>query len=358
MSQIKYIQSGQDYNPVNISSNSSEYAQSDPFRTLLSPNLNLSFPNGINIKLQPRKESFSATMLGSTAHIYTSPYYEDMIDLARYFSDWSCTYEIQEGSTHTMTVQVPWSTITNEDWWISDFASEQWELVPNNDSRDILLTGVLANSLYNPTFENNNVILPDVLKVAVQRAYDNKANFVTLQSGSSVPSASFIPYAQMILDYKRFGIDSVPSYTQTLRRSAVVDVRNINKAFQTVIDLQQSSFRATTGTINFVMSTNDIKNNFPITPVVNSLMLPSYRKIISVNSNLDTPVKYQIFAGWLVKPPIYNFISRFKVNIQQEFIWNEWVDHLYYIWTADVNAYFPFVNVNSTNTPPVFQPSQ
>lgn len=355
--QVNYQQSGQGGVPLAINAQSAEYAWPDPFPQLLSPYAGLSFPTSTRIKLQARKENFSATMLGSTTHIYTSPLYEDMQALAEYFADWGCTYELQEGPTHVMTVQTPWATITDEDWWITNYASEQWELVPNNESKDILLTGVLGSSFVYPTQLNNTVILPDVLKVAVQRAYDNKANFVALQSGSSVPSASFIPYAQMILDYKRFGIDSVPSYTQTLRRSAVIDSRNVNRAFQTLLDEQQATFRSTTGTINFVMSTPEIISGFQIPPQVTQFLLPSYRKFISVNSNLTTPVKYETFAGWLIKPPTYNFISRFKVQVQQEFVWNEWIDHLYYIWTFDPETYFPLVNVQAATNPPVLTPS-
>ena len=361
---INYNQSGLDGIPLRIDNTGNLYAQPDPFANLPSPNLGLSFPSSNYINLQPRKESFSATLLGSTTHIYTSPLYEDMQSLAKYFGDWGATFEIQEGATHTMTVQVPWGTISNEDWWISDYASEQWELIPNNESKDILLTGVLANVFSSPISTQNTVILPDVFKVAVQRAYDNKANFITLQSAvsASYSGSAFIPYAQMILDYKRFGIDSVPSYTQTLKRTAVIDARNINGAFQTTIDNELSSFQVTNGTINIILSTPQLLRSYSIpADTVGKLMLPSYRKQISIYSNQSAPAiptqstKYEIFAGWLIKPPTFNFISRFKIQMTQEFVWNEWIDHLYYSYSLLTE--YPLVTVNAATTPPPFQNS-
>jgi len=326
------------------------YLQYDPFRSLTSPNLGIPFPNSINIILQPRKSSYQPTTLGNTTHIYTSPAYNDMINLAEYFADWSANYEIQEGPVHMFTVQVPWDTITDTDFTVSNFASEQWELIPNNESRDILRTGVYANSFVYPSVANNFVVLPDVLKVAVQRAYDNKTNFISLQSGSTLASASFIPYAQMTLDYMRFGIDSVPSYTQTLRRTAVIDERNSNGAFTTAIDQQLAEFQANTGTINFVLSYGSLINDYSIPrDTVAEFMLPSYSKLISVAS--ANQATYKVYAGWLVKPPTFNFITRNKIQLSQEFIWNEWIDKLYFIYSPP--SHFPLLSTSATSNPSI-----
>lgn len=341
---INYIQSGTN---IGLNPGDSQYLVPDPFRNLSSPNLNIPFPSSTVIKLQPRKMSFSPTTLGNTVHIYTTPLVSDVANLVAYFGDWGCSMDLQEAPTFTLTVTAPWDTITSEDWWISDFASEQWEIVPNNGTKSILHNGLLASSFTTPTANGNYIILPDVYKVAVQRAYDNKAGYIALQSGSSVTNPQFIPYAQATLDYMRFGIDSVPIYTQTIRRSAVIDQRNTNNAFQKAIDLSHAQFRKETGTVNFLMSTPNLINAFDIPQdTVGSFMYPSYMKKITVQSYQQNV--YQVYGSWLVKPPILNFITRNKIQLSQEFIWDEYIDKLYYIWSDPGD----FQQVNSPSSSP------
>jgi len=342
---ISYHQTNNDLN-LNPSDGTS-YAQIDPFRNLSSPNLNISFPTSAQIKLSPRKVNFQPNTLGNTAHVYTTPNYSDIIALANYFADWSCAYEIQEGPIHTMTVQIPWDTITSEDFWISDFASEQWEIVPNMDQKSLIFNGLLANPFALPSsIAGNYVILPDVLKAGVQKAFENKYAFFSMPSGSSIPSSSFIPYAQKTLNYMRFGVEGVPSYTQTLKRTAVIDERNSNNAFQKAIDLERASFSQNNGTINYIMSTPDLITEYSVPQdTVAKFMLPSYSKAITVQT-YDS-AQYITWAGWLVKPPSFQFITRNKIQLTQEFIWNEWLDGLYHI-SSNI-ADFPLVVSTATN---------
>ena len=44
-------------------------------------------------------------------------------------------------------------------------------------------------------------------------------------------------------------------------------------------------------------------------------------------------------AGWLVKPPTYSYISPIKIQLTQEYIWNEWIDSLYKPYNGN---YVPF----------------
>ena len=329
------------------------YIQNDPFRSLTSPNLRYTFPTSNAILLQPRVVNFQPNTLGNTTHIYTSPVYDDIISLAAYFGDWSCAYKITEGPVHTIQVEIPWDTIANEDFWISDFASEQWELVPNQDMKSLMYSGLLANSFVSPSVPGNLVILPDTYKAGVQKQFENKYAYFAAPTGSSVPSASMIPYAQQTLNYLRFGVEGVPSYTQTLRRTAVIDERNSNNAFQTAIDAQLAGFRKTTGTTNFVMSTPGLQRYYSIpADTVAKFMLPSYSKLISIQAYDATA--YHVYAGWLIKPPTFQFITRNKIQITQEFIWNEWLQSLYYI----ISPMSDFGNVSSAaanpNTPSGF----
>ena len=339
---VNYKQNGVE---VNQNIGDVEYLQQDPFINWSSPIQSLPFPTSNLIKLQPRKVSFQPNTLGNTTHIYTSPVYQDIKDLAAYFGDWSCAYEIQEGAIHTVTVQIPWDTISQEDFNIAEFASEQWELVPNQDQKSLVYSGLIIDPFQQPTTANNYVVLPDVLKVGVTQALENKSNFIAVPSGSSIPSASFIPVAQQILSYMRFGVEGVPSYTQTLKRTAVIDTRNTNNAFHTPTDTAHSELNAN-GSINFIRSTPDMFNSYGIPEAVKPFLMPSYSKKVSTTYDV-TP--RTVYAGWLVKPPSFQFITRNKVQLTQEFIWNEWLGGLYYI-ASNTNdfglVYSPATNPN------------
>jgi hypothetical protein len=325
--QISYKQNG-----IQLYQNPSDgvdYAQPDPFRSLSSPNLNYTFPTSVYIKLQPRKVNFQPSTLGNTTHIYTSPIYNDIIALANYFADWSCAYEIQEGPNHQITVQIPWDTIANEDFFISDFASEQWELVPNQDQKSLLYAGLINNPFLPPSSTGNFVVLPDYLKAGVQRAYENKYAFFSTSSAISGSLVNFYPYAQQTLNYMRFGVEGVPSYTQTLKRTAVIDERNTNRAFQTAIDNEIATLNSN-GTVNLMMSTPQLKLHYNIpNDTVGQFMYPSYAKQISLTA-YDSMQRF-VFAGWVIKPISMQFITRNKIQLNQEFIWNEWLQGLYYI---------------------------
>jgi len=337
---------------VGIPKGTTNYNPADPFRSLISPNKGLTFPTSQNIKLQAREENFSATQLGNTTHIYTSPWYQDIQNLANYFADWSCEYKINEGPVLLITVQIPWGTISQQDFYLSDFANERWEIVPNTDQKSIITNGILANPFLPPTANGNYVVLPDVLKVAVQRAYENKATTITVPSGSYGTSlAPFIPYAQRILNYARGDIQAVPSYTQTLKRSAVIDRRNTNRAFQKAADQTREQLNAQ-GTINFIYSTKGLINAYEIQQdSVAQFLYPSYKKQITVIG--IEPVQYYAYAGWLVKPPIATFITPNKVQLTQEFLWNEWIGGLDYSFSPVDD--FPLI-INPSASPTGFMP--
>lgn len=325
---VNYKQNGVE---LNLNRNDGQnYIQSDPFYNLVSPNKGLKFPQSQYIYLAPREVNFQPNTLGNTQHIYQSPTYSDINSLADYFADWGCAYTIKEGPAHTITVQIPWDTVSSQDFYLSNYVSEQWELIPNQDQKSILTNGILANPFNPPTTTGNYVVLPDVLKVGVQRAFENKALTITIPPSSFSSSlAPFIPYAKQTLNYLRGGIEGVPSYTQTLKRTAVVDKRNTNRAFQKAADVTQRSLNAA-GTINYVLSTRDMVNRYEVPlDTVAQFMMPSYRKLITVTG--QEPTNYWSYAGWVVKPPHFQFITRNKVQITQEFLWNEWIQGLYYI---------------------------
>ena len=316
------------------------YLQPDPFASLPSPNLGLPFPNSRYIKLSARKVSYQISTLGQTTQVYTSTLYQDMTDLANYFADWSCNYEIQEGPIHTMTVTAPWDTMTSADFNVSLYASEQWELVPTMDIQPIYARGILSNPFQPPT-GGNYTILPVPVQLAVQSSVENKT-IINITSGSYVP---FNAVANQVQQYIRMGVEGIPSYTQTLKRTAVIDRNNNNNAFQSAADAEVSTLNRQ-GTVNFILSTRDLIQKYSVPHnTVAKFMYPSYSK--QSNPNIDV-FPWLSYAGWLVKPPTFQFISRNKVQLTQEFAWNEYLTGLYYI-NSPIED-FPLTLV-PTNTP-------
>jgi hypothetical protein len=317
------------------------YIPQDPFKSLPSPVRGLSFPTSQLIKLSARKVSYQISTLGQTTHVYTSTIYDDITALADYFADWSCNYEIVEGAIHTITVTAPWDTITSEDFYVSLFATEQWELVPTMDTKPLYAQGLLNNSFKYPNAAGNYVVLPVPLQLAVQKSIENKS-IINITSGSYTV---FNKQAQQIQQYIRMGVEGVPSYTQTLKRTAVVDKNNRNDAFNSIGDATYNQLNSQ-GTVNYLLSSNSLINTYGI-PIdtVGKFMNKSYMK--KSNPTIDV-FPWTTYAGWLIKPPTFQFISRNKVQLTQEFIWNEYLDGIYYIESPIGD--FPQVIV-ATNTP-------
>jgi hypothetical protein len=269
--------------------------------------------------------------LGVTNHIYTSPDYIDIQLLAAYFADWGCSYVIQEGPLLTINVSVPWDTITDEDFFISQYASEQWEIIPQQSTKSLIYQGLLVNT-FETAADGNLQVLPVTIQGALQNAIaNNQATFI-LPSASSATTTCYSTYAttaQMIFQYTRAGIEGVPVYTQTLKRTAVIDIDNVESAFQTEIDDYLREINSV-GNVSAILSTEDMQASYSInTKTVGQLMLPSYSKIYGI-TGLD-PVSYYVYAGWLAKPATIQFIGRNKMQLQQEFLWDEWAAGLYFI---------------------------
>jgi hypothetical protein len=342
---IKYYDAPNGFTTIDYASGN--YIQIDPFLTLVSPNKSLAFPGNAStyIKLHARTVEFSPTTLGSSKHVYTSIYYQDIIALANYFADWSCTYKIQEGSELAIEVDIPWDTVSSQDFTVSEFVSEQWEIIPNSDVKPLAVNGLLANPFLPPASTGNYIVLPDIMKIAVQNAYDNKfALTLPPNTVSSASLAPFLPYAQQILNYMRGGVEGVPSFTQTLKRTAVVDVRNTNRAFQKDVDFQRKSLNAE-GTANFLLSTADLVNGYSVQATTADALYPSYCKQVTV-TGLEA-FQYYAYAGWLINPPHSKFITPNKIQLEQHFTWNEYLAGMYYIYSNP--GAFPLVASAASN---------
>ena len=340
-------------NQYQINPGSPLYALTDPFVGYSSPNKALPWPgnNSTSILLQARTENFSPTTLGTTTHIYSCVIPSDAQALAAYFVDWNCSYKLSEGPNYIIEVEIPFTTITNNEFTVSDFVSEQWEIIPNQNTKPLAVNGILVNPFSAPNATGNYVVLPDVLKIAVQQAYDNKYSF-TLPATVTGSMVQFIPYAQTILNYMRGGVEGVPSYTQTLKRTAIVDVNNTNGAFQKTADFTRASLNEQ-GTINYILSTNDLINAYEVNSAPAQLLNPSYCKAITV-TGLE-PIQYYSFAGWMVTPPTSKFITPTKVQFEQTFLWDEWLEGIAYIYSNISSfplTYNPSANPSGYMPPP------
>ena len=328
---INYI--GNDGVNLTLNPGDTNYLRADPFLNVLSPNKYLSFPNNSTITLAPRTVNYAANTLGTTKHSYTSPLQSDIIALANYFADFGFSYQIAEGPVYTITVDIAQDTITNEDLVVSEYASEQWEIVPVQGSKSLIYSGLIPNPFAPPTNTGNYQTLPLTLQSAIQRANKTGGNYLNITS-SLTPAeqaqyAGKVVTANLILQYLKLGIEGIPQYTQTLKRTAVIDVHNTQGAFKTEADTFQRTLNDQ-GTVNYVLSAQDMLNNYAIPAhTVGQFMLPSYSKVLGI-PNLD-PIIYSVYAGYLVQPPTVSFIGLNKVQITQLFVWDEYASGLYYI---------------------------
>ena len=319
------------------------YIKTDPFLTKLSPNKYLSFPASNSITSGPRTVSFTANTLGSTKHVYTSLYQTDIKLLAAYFADFGFSYQITEGPTFTISVDVAWDDITDEDYTISEYASEQWEITPVAGSKSLVYSGLLPNPFLPPTAAGNYQVMPLTLQSAVQRANKTGGNYLNITS-SLTPTeqaqyANYVVTGNTVLQYLKLGVEGVPQYTQTIKRTAVIDVHNSQGAFQREADVFQAELNAQ-GTINYLLSAQDMLRNYAIPGnTVANFMMPSYSKVLGV-PNID-PIVYKVYAGYLIQPPQISFIGLNKMQVTQNFVWDEFAAGMFYI--ASRESDFPLV---------------
>ena len=76
-------------------------------------------------------------------------------------------------------------------------------------------------------------------------------------------------------------------------------------------------------------------------------MFPSYTKYLSVSGGFDTGTPIRVYAGYMVQPPTYQFITKNKVQLTQNFVWDEWADHLYFIPGATDPQRYPVFQQNA-----------
>jgi hypothetical protein len=333
-----------------IQQGSGEYLVPDVFLNTVSPVKGLPFPGtgSTTIKLEPRTVNFTANTLGNTKQVYSTKLQTDIANLDAFFADWGMSYQITEGPALKISVDVPWDSITGQDFTITEYSEEQWEIVPIQGSKSLIYNGLLSDPFSPINQEGNYSVLPLTLQSAVQRAVKTGGNALNptsslfLTPAQQSQFAAFVPEMNRILTYSYLGIDGVPAYTQQLKRTAVIDVNNKQGAFQQAVDQARNQINAQ-GSVNYILSTDGMQQSYAIRESVAAFMLPSYSKKLGVQA-LD-PITYNVYAGWLVTPPTVQFIGLNKIQITQLFLWDEWAEGMFYI-QSPIND-FPNV-INTT----------
>ena len=323
-----------------------DYIIEDPFVNWVSPNKNLIYPESDTIQLESRRTTFAPNTLGMTTKVYKTPNTQDVKDLCDYYADFGYSYDVQTGPVYTLTVQVPFDEITEQDYFVNIAVLETWEIVPNIHAASILS----APAYKTPGMgvgTDNTVILDERWRAAVQQSYNQNTTFVNLPVGiASDVSASLspqLPYAQKYLMMMRAGITSVPWFGQTIKRTSVIDVSNFNQSFTTYGDkLFQDAQKE--GTRGYLLSKLEMLDSYSIPKeTVGKFMNASYRKKMSIASAISgsSSVEVLTYAGYLVQPPTFQFVTRNKVQLTQLFIWDEWVADFYNIPGGQNMTYYP-----------------
>ena len=225
----------------------SNYTIVDPFVGAISPNKGLTLPNASTIILVSRKTNFAPNTLGTTTKVYTSPNVSDIQNLANFYADFGCSYEITTGPIFTITITVPFDEISEQDYYINQSVLENWEIVPTAGQKPLASSNWYNNPSVSLNASNNMYAFPDPVKAAIYYAYNNQASTIIIPPSGSVSYAGYLPFAQQVLSMMRAGITHTPSWTQTLKRSAVIDLNNSNNSFNTAGDV---SFKNNVANLN------------------------------------------------------------------------------------------------------------
>lgn len=321
------------------SNGETEYSIEDANYTYYSSPSGFSFPtNRHTLVLESRRVSFQSSALGNTTKTYKTADMQDVKDLVRYYADFGFSYEIITGANPfiTFTVNVPYDEITNEDWNIALSATENWEIIPNAGMKDISSTAFVMDSFSTPVQNVTQFYFPEDVKQAINSAYNEsgKAGNVTTVELPASASATFLPYANTILALKNSKVESVPTFGHTLKRTAVIDKWNTNRAFQTAADTFIKEQMWSEGSTNFCYSKAALIRDYYIPNTVSSFLIDGYSKPM-VSAGTAGVIDVRKYGSYLIKPPTLQFIGINKLQISQEYVFDEWIESSFYFITVN-----------------------
>ena len=284
------------------------------------------FPS-TNAILQSRKVNFTLTNLGTTTKIYTSGYKADIVALAEFYADLGCTIDIEEGPVYKIQVSLPYDEFADLDSDPTRFSL--WEVIPNAVERDIFEVGIFSPSVQDGPISSTRLLVNNTIKGAIQQAYKNPMMTVNLTVKPEWASAQYL--AENYLALKRLGADAVQGFTQTLKRSLILDNQNQNQ-YDPISEGYPSR-------VNPLIAGSSLISLYNVPANIQIHMLPSYSRQRTVTG--QDGVTLVGLAGYLVKKPTYQQVTPSKLQLVQEFVWDEWLDSLYQPYDGDYSVFPP-----------------
>lgn len=282
---------------------------------------------GTNAVLQSRKMNFTLTNLGTTTKVYTGAIKADIVALANFYAYYGATIDIEEGPVYKLTVNLPYDEFAGLDDDPTKFAL--WEVVPNMAERDIFEVGIYSPTVQGGQISVKRITLNNTIKGAIDQAARNPMMTVNLTPGG--PEWGKWTYvAQNYLALRRLKANGVMSFTQTVRRSLMLQVTN-NKFYDPI------SEAAGNAKVSPLVCTNDLIRLYSIPLNIQNHLLPSYaiKKTVTGEDGVDLFA----LAGYLVKKPTYQQVTPNKIQMTQEFVWDEWLDSLYRPYDGDYTKF-------------------
>jgi hypothetical protein len=280
-----------------------------------------------NAILQSRKVNFTLTNLGTTTKLYTSGYKADIIALAQFYANYGATIDIEEGPVYKISVNLPYDEFAYLDEDPTKYAL--WEVIPNAVERDIFEVGIYSPSVQNGPISTTRLVVNNTIKGAIQQAYKNPMMTVNLTVKPEWSSAQYL--AENYLALKRLGADSVQGFTQTLKRTLIINTLT-NEAYDPISEGYPSR-------VNPLIAADDLTTLYSVPDNIQVHMLPSYSRQRTVTG--QDGVTLVGLAGYLVKKPTYQQVTPNKIQLTQEFVWDEWLDSLYQPYNGDYTAFPP-----------------
>lgn len=283
---------------------------------------------GTSGKLQSRKSNFTFTNLGTTVKRYAGITTKaDMIRLAEFYVNTrAATVDCEEGPTYAITVNLPYDEITNLDADPTRYTL--WEVTPNAAERDIFEVGIFSPTVQNGQISSTRLVVNNTIKGAIEQAYKNPLQTINLTVQPAWASAQYL--AENYLALKRLKADGVSGFTQTVKRTVVINTL-FNDAFDPIAE------NPANGNVNPLIATPDLIAQYNVPENIQIHLLPSYARPKTVSG--QDAVTLNILAGYLIKKPTYQQVTPNKIQLTQEFVWDEWLDSHYRPWDGNYGAF-------------------
>ena len=311
-----------DTNYVHITNNSLTLGKGNPNDPL---SYVVGFPS-TNAVLQPnRRTTYSPTTLGSTVKSYTGTL-ADIDAIARYAADrgYSFTTENLPANVYKIELTLPYDEITNSDGEAAP--TPTFEIVPTIVARDIFEAGIY--DVRDNSFTQRYTVPLDVRNSIKAKLKNHNLPLIT----NETKYGKYRPMAEQFYNLLSVGINTVKANLITVKRSAVYAINNNHvKNYPQLTD----------NIINPIISNYTLINAFGVTGDAAKQLISSYG-LYKTSVILGDVYDSVAYAGYLVGRPTRQYITSTKVQITQEFIFDEWMDGVYPLGSNAMD--FPFRN--------------